>query len=389
MNKNSYSSLHCHTFFSNTHGVRDAISSPEESLDYALSKGLNGIVFTEHETLSSHMRLLNYYDKNYEKFKGMKLGFGNEIYLVDKDIISEVRKENEKTRFYHFILIAKNRNGYQMLMEESTKAWNESFTYRGVMRTPTYYQDLKDMVAPYKGDVIGSTSCEGGVIPQLILQYHKDRTVENYQKIVEKIEYFVDVFGKEDFYLELQPGDDEQMLINDYLVKIGKAFNIKTIITTDSHYVEKSDKEVHEIYLKAGNPDRDVSSFYGYNYIMDAEELGEFFTDKDVVAESFKNTNEIAESIEMFSLNHSAIMPEPHIPEFDKFVLDKFDSGIEWDKYPYIGIFNSSHNVSNRYYIKLILEGMITRQQPVNDKTLSRINTELKVVKDISKAYCR
>jgi len=51
MNKNSYTSLHNHTFFSNTHGVRDAISSPEESLNYAFEMGLNGIVFTEHETL--------------------------------------------------------------------------------------------------------------------------------------------------------------------------------------------------------------------------------------------------------------------------------------------------------------------------------------------------
>lgn len=384
MNKNSYASLHNHTFFSNTHGVRDALSSPEESLDYALSKGLNGIVFTEHETLSSHMRLLNYYNKNYEKFKGMKLGFGNEIYLVDKKEVSRAKDSGDKTRFYHFIMIAKNRNGYQMLMEESTKAWNESFTYRGVMRTPTYYQDLKDMVEPYKGDIIGSTSCEGGVIPQLILQYHEDRTVENYQKIVEKIEYFVDVFGKEDFYLELQAGDDEQMLINDYLVKIGKTFGIKTIITTDSHYVEKGDREVHEIYLKAGNPDRDVSSFYGYNYIMDAEELGAFFTDKNVVEESFRNTNEISDSIEMFSLNHSAIMPEPHIPEFNKFLLDEFDSSIEWGKYPYISVFNESEDPANRYYIKLIMEGLHNRNQPVNNHTLDRINTELKVVKDIS-----
>ena len=384
MNEKSYTSLHNHTFFSNTHGVRDALSSPEEALEAALDKGLNGIVFTEHETLSSHMRLLNYYNKNIDRFKDLKLGFGNEIYLVDKETILEAKENNDKTRFYHFILVAKNRHGYQLLMEESTKAWNNSFHHRGIMRTPTYYDDLKSMIEPYKGDIIGSTACEGGVIPQLILEYDNNRTQENYNKIIDKLSYFVDVFGKDDFYLELQPGDEEQKIINSYLVKISKAFGIKTIITTDSHYVEKDDKAVHEIYLKAGNSDRDVSSFYGYNYIMSATELSGYFHDQEVVLDSFKNSNEIAESIEMFSLNHSAIMPEPHIPQFKPISLSDFDSTVNWDKYPYIGIFNSSDNVSNRYYIKLILEGMVTRQQPVNDKTLSRINTELKVVKDIS-----
>lgn len=384
MDKKSYTSLHNHTFFSNTHGVRDAISSPEESLDYALKMGLNGIMFTEHETLSSHMRLMKYYNKNHDKFKNMKLGFGNEIYLVDRDTVDNAKDKNEKTKFFHFITLAKNRKGYQFLMEESTKAWENSFHYRGVMRTPTYYDDLKRMVLPYKGDVIGSTACEGGVIPQLILDYDKNKTVASYNKIIDHLNYFIDVFGKDDFYLELQPGDKEQQLINSYLTKISRALDIKMIVTTDSHYVEKSDKEVHEIYLKAGNSDRDVSSFYGYNYIMSADEISTFFDDKDVLQECFYNTNIINSQIENYSLDHSAIMPEPHIPSFSPLVLSDISDSVEWNAYPNIISFLNSSEIANRYYIKLIMDGLENRNQPVNETTLGRIETELKVVKDIS-----
>lgn len=383
MNEKSYTSLHNHTFFSNTHGVRDALSSPEDALEAALDKGLNGIVFTEHETLSSHMRLLNYYNKNIDRFEDLKLGFGNEIYLVDKDKNGKAVNDNQSTKFYHFIVIAKNRKGYQFLMEESSKAWDNSFHYRGVMRTPTYYDELKEMVAPYKGNVIGSTACEGGIIPQLILEYNDNKTRENYDKIIKKLEYFVDIFGKDDFYLELQPGDDEQQLINSYLIKISKAFGIKTIITTDSHYVKKEDKQIHEIYLKAGNSDRDVASFYGYNYIMDAKELSEYFDD-DILKESFDNSNKIGQEIESYSLEHSAIMPEPHVPDFNNIDLMTFDSNVDWELYQNVIYFNKSNDISNRYYLKLIMDGLVKRNQPISSKTLGRIDTELGVVKDIS-----
>lgn len=384
MNKNSYTSLHNHTFFSNTHGIRDAISSPEEALESALEKGLNGIVFTEHESLASTMRVMKHYNKNIDRFKDLKVGFGDEIYLLDKDEMDENIKNNDKVRFSHFIIIAKNRNGYQFLMEQTTSAWEKSFHYKGLMRTPTYYDELKELIKPFKGDVIGTTACEGGIIPQLIISYNKERTVENYNKIIAKLEYFMDIFGKDDFYLELQPGDEEQQMINSYLAKISKVIGIKTIITSDSHYVEKEDKEVHEIYLKAGNPDRDVSSFYGYNYIMSADEISSFFEDKELVENSFKNSNDIMDNIEEYSLNNGAIMPSPHIPGFKDVVLEDFDATIDWSKYRSIIYYSKSNEVSNRYYLKLIFDGIINRNQPVNDITLSRIDTELKVVKDIS-----
>ena len=116
---------HSHTVFSNFR-LRDAINKPEDLLDYALEIGLKGITITDHEILSGHFKAYQHIEKNKEKFKDFKLAFGNEIYLVDKEDVEWARENNDKIPFYHFILIAKNQNGYKALKELSSKAWSNS-----------------------------------------------------------------------------------------------------------------------------------------------------------------------------------------------------------------------------------------------------------------------
>ena len=134
--------------------------------------GLNGIV-SQNTKRYHHTCLMKHYNKNHDKFKNMKLGFGNEIYLVDRDKNKKQLMITKAQKFYHFIIIAKNRGINSM--EESSK-YGYLFHYRGVMRTPIYYDEPKEMIAPYKGNVIGSTACEGGIIPQLILEYNNNKT---------------------------------------------------------------------------------------------------------------------------------------------------------------------------------------------------------------------
>ena len=79
------------------------------------------------------------------------MGFGNEIYLVDKKDVEEKREVQDKIQFYHFILIAKNQNGYEGLKKLSSKAWSGSFFYKGMERVPTYKDDLIEIMKEYKG----------------------------------------------------------------------------------------------------------------------------------------------------------------------------------------------------------------------------------------------
>ena len=69
------------------------------------------------------------------------------------------------------------------------------------------------------------------------------------------------------FYLELQPARyQEQIDYNKWLLELGKETNTKCIITTDSHYLKKEDREVHSSFLNSKDGDRETADFYQYTY---------------------------------------------------------------------------------------------------------------------------
>ena len=86
-------SIHNHTDASNFR-LRDATNTPEKLIDYAMELGLPGIAITDHETLSSHIRASRYVES-----KDFKLGFGNEIYIVNKETVDDnIYKKIHKNR---------------------------------------------------------------------------------------------------------------------------------------------------------------------------------------------------------------------------------------------------------------------------------------------------
>jgi len=265
--------MHNHTYMSNMR-MLDAIMSPKKLIDTAYWCGLKGITITDHETLSAHVKLAKYLKEQQDKGKmrDFKLMFGNEIYLVSKEQIEKARENNEKTRFYHCILIAKNEHGYEFLRKQSTQAWRNSFWFRGMQRVPTYKDELKKMMEPYKGDVIASTACIGSEMNQLSLQIYdecanhdgeldisKVKKSKSFEKVIKYIKFMWGVFGKDNFYFELQPSHNrDQLIVNKLILLYSKWFNIRYTITTDAHYAFLDIKKILIIRGTTDNKD--------YNY---------------------------------------------------------------------------------------------------------------------------
>src|SRR5699024_7798525 len=113
MNKEFFS-VHTHTEASNF-SLRDSLNKPEDLLDYAIELELPGLAITDHSTISSHIRAARHIENNPEKFKDFTLGFGDEIYLVDRETIETARENNDKVSFPHFLVLAKNQRGYEFL----------------------------------------------------------------------------------------------------------------------------------------------------------------------------------------------------------------------------------------------------------------------------------
>lgn len=109
---------HAHTMYSNFR-LLDCINRPKNLIDRALELGLSGIAITDHETLACHPEVSFYAKELEEKNPNFKVALGNEIYLTD------TRDSGQK--YYHFILIAKNKIGHRALRELSSRAWMNSY----------------------------------------------------------------------------------------------------------------------------------------------------------------------------------------------------------------------------------------------------------------------
>jgi len=381
---NTYASLHNHTYYSNIR-LTDAINKPEDLVEKADELGISALAITDHESLSGWIKTLEYFNKNKDDFKHLKkLILGNEIYLVHEKDMKQFEKSNEKGQYYHFILNAKDKQGYNFLLKQSSEAWRNSHYYRGMQRTPTTYEWLKEHKSEFQGHIVASTACIGGVLPQKILEYHDNPTEQNKQKIIDELMMLIDLFGKDDLYVELQPNTEgEQPIVNYYLTELAHAYNLKLIVTTDSHYLDLKQKMTHKIFLKSKQESREVDSFYDTTYMMSTDEIRSFFHDDDLCDEMFQNTLEVAAKCENYDISHKPIVPSSHIPEFKPVVLSQLDPLVDWSKYPFIQYYESSESESDRYYLKLIMNGMLSHQQAFNDTNLSRINQEIEVVKKI------
>lgn len=118
MNWNKRFEVHSHTMYSNLR-LLDCINRPKDLINRAIELGLAGIAITDHEAICSHPEI-NFYQKEIEeKNPDFKIALGNEIYLTNTRDMGQ--------RYYHFILIAKNKDGHRALRELSSRAWMNSY----------------------------------------------------------------------------------------------------------------------------------------------------------------------------------------------------------------------------------------------------------------------
>jgi DNA polymerase-3 subunit alpha len=375
----SYFGNHNHSDRSNFR-LKDCINKVGTLIDYAVKIGLAGIAITDHETLAAHVEAIKYVQKNKKEGKipqDFKLGLGDEIYLVDDEVVATAVLNNEPIKYYHFVLTAKDKFGYQGLKEISSLAWENSFWHRGMERVPTYKKDLERIMEKYKGHILAATACLGSEFDQTVLRYAKEPTQENKIAIHKLITWYKKLFG-DDFYIEIQPSyNEEQVLFNKNALFIADAYKIKTIVATDAHYLNKEQAKIHEIYLKADEGEREVAEFYSSTYVMSSTEVYEYMKDYiplEKMNEIFNNTLDLMSTIEDFDLAHEIIVPPIEVPEFELLHLFKD----YYDKYEWVRRYSISPRKEDQYHLYQVEKGFIKYRQELNEENISRINEEYK-----------
>lgn len=361
-----YGSLHNHTDMSNFR-LRDSINRVENLIDRAIELNHSVIAITEHETIASAIQAEKYYNKIKKTNPNFKVILGNEIYLC-RNGLNASNFDRQQDKYYHFILLAKDEIGHKQIREISTRAWMRAYNARGMMRVPTYYQDLYDIIGAEPGHIIASTACLGGALPTQLLKYRDTKNSLLYDKIIIWCNRMKELFG-DDFYLEMQPSfNKDQIYINQKLIELSEELNIKFIITNDSHYLKKEDRPIHKAFLNAKDGDREVDEFYMTTYLMGNEEIYSYMEEslgEENLQKAFENILEIKNKCKDYTLQKPLKIPRLQWKEVKP--IKYLDDWIE--KIPYIQDFLNSEFEEDKHLVKIVMNRL--EENLLGDNTLN------------------
>ena len=264
--------------------------------------------------------------------------------------------------------------GHRQIREISTRAWMRSYTARRMRRVPTYYQDLIDIIGKNPGHVIGSTACLGGCLPTQLLR-NRDKGTPSMNLIKRWISQIQGIFGKDDFYFEMQPSfNKDQIYVNKKLVELSSELGIKYIITNDAHYLKKKDRAIHKAFLNSQQGDREVDDFYATTYLMNDGEI-RYYMEKElgneVLEEAYKNILEIKNKCEDYSLEKALKIPRLNWKRFEV----PTDQKEFWSqKIPYLETFLNSEYSEDKHLAYAIIDRIRNDKTLHNQATMDEIN---------------
>jgi len=266
-----FTHLHVHSHYS----LLDGLTKIDDLLSYVKKLGMDSVALTDHGVLYG---AVEFYKK--AKKVGIKPIIGCEVYMAYEKMTQ--KRPNIDDKRYHLILLVKNKQGYKNLVKLVTESHLKGFYYK-----PRIDDEL---LAKHSSGLIALTACIQGKIPQLILS-NKIKQAESYILKYKKI------FGKENFYLEIQdhPNSKKQKKVNDTLIKLSKKLDVPLVATNDSHYLKEEDAKAQDILMlintgaKADDPERLTMQNDDFS-LRTPKQMSESFKH---VPEALKNTQKI------------------------------------------------------------------------------------------------
>ena len=330
MSKNKFTHLHVHTEYS----LLDGASKIHELVAYAKELGMDSLAITDHGAMYG---AVEFYQEC--KKQGIKPILGCEVYLTTG---SHFEKNNRG--MFHLILLAENDTGYHNLMKLVSIGQLEGFYYKPRID--------KDALRAHSEGLICLSACIAGELPVKILQ----NNMEGARRCIQE---YIDIFGKDNYFLEIQDHDlPEEHKVTAALKQLAKEFDLGLVATNDLHYVRREDAAAQDILLciqttsTVDEPDRmrfPNDSFYLKSY----DEMAERFGD---CPEALENPNKIADRCHVELEFGHLLLPEFPVPA-------GFDTA---------------------GYLRHLCEEALPKRYPVVDETIrKRLEFELKIINDM------
>lgn len=297
-----YIPLHLHT----THSMGDSILEIDSMITKMNLMNIHSCAITNHGSISDIFQF-------HSKMRNNKLKpiLGCEFYINSGDFT------------YHLIVIAKTLLGFQNLLFLHNYSQLEGFYTKPRIN----FEILKE----HSEDLIVTTACVGGELPQIILNNELDEQGKSLA-IAEFVKSYSDVF--EEFFLEIQPGDFlEQRIVNNKLIEISQEYNIPLVVTNDVHYLNAEDYLAHNIHVAARRKTIKSNNQNGLlypdtcYYLMEEADLRNrlSYIDKDILDGAIHNTEYIESIVEVYDINRK----ETCMPSFNGLSEEEAGSLIE------------------------------------------------------------
>lgn len=225
-NTRNFTHLHVHTGFS----LLDGSSKIKELVKKTKELGMDSIAITDHGVMYG---CVEFYKA--AKAEGIKPIIGCEVYVASK---SRFDKENSPDNFYyHLVLLAENNKGYDNLIKIVSYGFKDGFYYKPRV-------DI-ELLEKYHEGIIALSACLAGPVARTIIR-------QGYDKAKEVALRYNNIFGENNFFLELQDhmdGSVDQQTVNQSLMRMHQETGIPLVATNDCHYISPEDAEAHDILL--------------------------------------------------------------------------------------------------------------------------------------------
>ncbi|BBB92701.1 DNA polymerase III subunit alpha [Methylomusa anaerophila] len=307
--------LHTHTEYS----LLDGAGRVEDLVKRAKELGMSAVAVTDHGAMYG---TIDFY-KHAKKY-GIKPIIGCEVYVAPRSRLDKMTVEGES--YYHLVLLAADNGGYRNLIELVSRGYSEGFYYKPRID--------RQLLREYSQGLIGLSACIAGEIPALFL---KDNP-EGAEAVARE---YIDIFGQDNFYIELQDhGMEEQRRVNPLLVDLARRLGVGLVATNDIHYIDRQDAECHDVLLciQTGKTVDDSERLRFPNdefYLKSPAEMAQLFRDYPA---ALANTCEIAERCNVtfdFDKIHLPDFPVPDGITDDDYLTKLCREALSW-RYPEI-----------------------------------------------------
>ena len=331
MKNSDFVNLHVHSEYS----LLDGACRIKNLIQRVKELGQTAVAVTDHGNMYG---AVEFYKE--AKKEGIKPIIGCEVYVAPRTRFDREPKLDSSP--YHLILLCKNNTGYQNLVKLVSIANLEGFYNKPRV-------DL-ELLKKYSDGLICMSACLAGEIPRRL-------TEENYTEAVNAAKRYINIFGKDNFYIEVQNhriGDEIKILPN--LYRLANELDISLAATNDSHYIYQSDAKMQKVLLciqinKTLYEPNGMEFENDEFYLKSADEMEKLFKGH---TEAVANTVKIADRCNVEF-------------EFGKIKLPKFN--IE-------GVTDN-----NKYFRKLCYDGMYRIYGKSPDKIVTdRMEYELSVI---------